>query len=93
MVLNIHSTALYDAHDKRMGTLIIFHDITRIRLLETMHKDFAANVSHELKTPLTTIKGFIETLLQMMADSREGAIQNTSRPGCVSPVRPVSGYH
>ena len=70
MVLNIHSTALYDAHDKRMGTLIIFHDITRIRLLETMHKDFAANVSHELKTPLTTIKGFIETLQQMMADSQ-----------------------
>ena len=69
MVLNIHSTALYDTHDKRMGTLIIFRDITRIRLLETMHKDFAANVSHELKTPLTTIKGFIETLLQMTADS------------------------
>ncbi len=79
MVLNIHSTALYDAHDKRMGTLIIFHDITRIRLLETMHKDFAANVSHELKTPLTTIKGFIETLLQMMADNPPGAsAQNTA---------------
>ena len=68
MVLNIHSTALYDIHDARMGTLIIFRDMTRIRLLETMHKDFAANVSHELKTPLTTIKGFIETLQQMMPD-------------------------
>ena len=69
LILNIHSTALYDMNEERMGTLIIFHDITRIRLLETMHKDFAANVSHELKTPLTTIKGFIETLLQMMATS------------------------
>ncbi|MGD9824080.1 ATP-binding protein [Desulfobacter sp.] len=78
MVLNIHSTALYDAHDKRMGTLIIFHDITRIRLLETMHKDFAANVSHELKTPLTTIKGFIETLLQMMADSPGASAQDSA---------------
>ncbi|WP_035238707.1 sensor histidine kinase [Desulfobacter vibrioformis] len=79
MVLNIHSTALYDANDKRMGTLIIFHDITRIRLLETMHKDFAANVSHELKTPLTTIKGFIETLLQMVADSPGApSAQNTA---------------
>jgi len=66
-LLNIHSTALYDAQEKRMGTLIIFHDITRIRRLERMHKDFAANVSHELKTPLTTIKGFIETLQQMLA--------------------------
>ena len=71
IVLNIHSTALYDTNENRIGTLIIFHDITRIRLLETMHKDFAANVSHELKTPLTTINGFIETLQQMMADGPE----------------------
>jgi len=67
MIINIHSTALYDSGNRRMGTLIIFHDITRIRRLETMHKDFAANVSHELKTPLTAIKGFVETLQQMMA--------------------------
>lgn len=66
LILNIHSTALYDLNSVRIGTLIIFHDITRIRRLEIMHKDFAANVSHELKTPLTTIKGFIETLQEMM---------------------------
>jgi len=65
LILNIHSTALYDTGKRRMGTLIIFHDITRIRRLERMHKDFAANVSHELKTPLTAIKGFIETLQEM----------------------------
>ena len=71
LILNIHSTALYDTNERRMGTLIISHDITRIRLLERMHKDFAANVSHELKTPLTTIKGFIETLLGMMGGNEE----------------------
>ncbi len=71
LILNIHSTALYDTNEQRMGTLIISHDITRIRLLERMHKDFAANVSHELKTPLTTIKGFIETLLGMMGGDGE----------------------
>jgi two-component system phosphate regulon sensor histidine kinase PhoR len=65
LILNIHSSALWDSRDHRMGTLIIFHDITRIRRLEKMHKDFAANVSHELKTPLTTLKGFIETLQEM----------------------------
>ncbi len=65
LILNIHSSALWDSRDQRMGTLIIFHDITRIRRLEKMHKDFAANVSHELKTPLTTLKGFIETLQEM----------------------------
>ncbi|MCP4116653.1 MAG: PAS domain-containing protein [Desulfobacteraceae bacterium] len=61
-VFNIHSTALCNSRGGRMGTLVIFHDITRIRRLETMHKDFAANVSHELKTPLTALKGFVETL-------------------------------
>lgn len=61
-IFNIHSTALCSIQGGRMGTLIIFHDITRIRRLETMHKDFAANVSHELKTPLTSVKGFVETL-------------------------------
>ena len=66
MILNIHSTALWDTSEERMGTLIIFHDITRMRRLERMHKDFAANVSHELKTPLTSIKGFIETLQEMV---------------------------
>jgi two-component system, OmpR family, phosphate regulon sensor histidine kinase PhoR len=64
-ILNMHSTALYDSLKNRMGTLIIFHDITRIKKLETLHKDFAANVSHELQTPLTTINGFIETLKEM----------------------------
>ena len=65
LILNIHSTALYDSLKNRMGTLIIFYDITRMKKLETMHKDFASNVSHELKTPLTTIKGFVETLQGM----------------------------
>lgn len=66
VVMNIHSSALYDNHNQRMGTLIIFHDITRIKRLENMHKAFAANVSHELKTPLTSIMGFIETLQEML---------------------------
>ncbi|MGM0642254.1 MAG: ATP-binding protein [Thermodesulfobacteriota bacterium] len=61
-IINIHSTALHDNAGNRIGTLIIFHDITRIKKLENMQKAFAANVSHELKTPLTSIKGFIETL-------------------------------
>ncbi len=69
LILNIHSTALYDTAESRIGTLIIFHDITRIRRLERMHKDFAANVSHELKTPLTAIKGFIETLQEMLVNN------------------------
>jgi two-component system phosphate regulon sensor histidine kinase PhoR len=45
------------------GVLLVFHDITDIKKLEQMRKDFVANVSHELKTPVTSIKGFSETLL------------------------------
>ncbi len=45
------------------GILLVFHDITDLKKLEQMRKDFVANVSHELKTPVTSIKGFSETLL------------------------------
>ncbi|MEK5325269.1 two-component system histidine kinase PnpS [Aeribacillus sp. FSL M8-0254] len=45
------------------GVVLVFHDITELKKLEQIRKDFVANVSHELKTPITSIKGFSETLL------------------------------
>jgi len=45
------------------GVAAIFHDLTHLKRLEQMRKDFVANVSHEIKTPITAIKGFTETLL------------------------------
>ena len=51
-------TTLYDDNDH----LIFIRDVTRLYLLEQMRKDFVANASHELKTPLTVIKGYLETL-------------------------------
>ncbi len=48
----------------RLGTVAVFHDLTEIRRLETLRKEFVGNVSHELKTPLTAIRGFAETLQQ-----------------------------
>lgn len=45
--------------------VMVFHDLTEIRRVERMRKDFVANVSHEFKTPLTSIRGFAETLLAM----------------------------
>jgi len=62
-VLQVHGTALRDAEGMVIGTLVVFHDITHLRRLETARRDFVANVSHELKTPITSIKGFVETLL------------------------------
>lgn len=46
-----------------ISAILVVHDITELRRLERLRKDFVANVSHELKTPLTSIKGFVETLL------------------------------
>lgn len=48
--------------NKILGLLLIFEDVTEVRNLERVRQDFVANVSHELKTPLTSIKGFAETL-------------------------------
>lgn len=49
--------------DEWKGIVLVFHDMTETKKLEQMRKDFVANVSHELKTPITSIKGFTETLL------------------------------
>ena len=59
---NIQCTPLVDVTKKRMGGLVVISDVTQLRRLENMRRDFAASVSHEIKTPLTAIKGFVETL-------------------------------
>ena len=53
------------------GLVIVLHDVSDLRRLERVRRDFVANVSHELKTPLTSIKGFVETLLDGAVDDQE----------------------
>jgi two-component system phosphate regulon sensor histidine kinase PhoR len=67
-------TPLLDASGKKIGVLVVLNDITQTRNLENMRKEFVANVSHELKTPITSIKGFVETL-------REGAVKDPEKAG------------
>jgi two-component system phosphate regulon sensor histidine kinase PhoR len=62
-IFKAHGTSLRDSQGISLGTLIVLHDITQLRQLENTRRDFVANVSHELKTPITSIKGFVETLL------------------------------
>ncbi len=62
-ILTVRGSALRNPAGDRIGALAVMQDITRVRQLEQMRQDFVANVSHELKTPITSIKGFVETLL------------------------------
>jgi two-component system phosphate regulon sensor histidine kinase PhoR len=57
--------------DQEDGVVIVLHDVTDLRRLETVRRDFVANVSHELKTPLTSVKGYLETLLSGAKDEPE----------------------
>ena len=73
-IVNGHGTSLNDEKGKSIGTLIVLHDVTSLRRLENIRHDFVANVSHEIKTPITAIKGFVETL-------RDGAINRSEEAG------------
>jgi two-component system phosphate regulon sensor histidine kinase PhoR len=57
------------------SVVVVFHDLTDIRRTERMRRDFVANVSHEFKTPLTSIRGYAETLLSGALEDPEIAIE------------------
>ncbi|WP_394233191.1 two-component system histidine kinase PnpS [Niallia oryzisoli] len=67
----VYGVPIIGTNDVWKGILLVFHDITEIKKLEQMRKDFVANVSHELKTPVTSIKGFSETLLDGAMENKE----------------------
>lgn len=58
-----------------VGAIAIFHDVTRLRALESVRQEFVANVSHELRTPLSIINGYLETLLE------DGALEDRETTG------------
>ncbi len=67
--LRLQGASLHNARGDKSGAVIVINDMTRVRQLETIRREFVANVSHELKTPVTSIKGFVETL-------QEGALRD-----------------
>lgn len=60
--IRLKSAEIYGERVFKVGTVVVFEDITDMKKLEKMRSQFVANVSHELKTPLTSIRGFSETL-------------------------------
>jgi len=65
-----HAAVISDAQGNCIGAVIVLNDITRLKRMEKVRKEFVANVSHEMKTPLTAINGAVETLLS-------GALRNS----------------
>lgn len=74
-ILDVHIAPYYSQGWQQRGAIIVMHDITNIRRLEKMRSEFVANVSHELKTPITSVKGFAETLLSGDVSDKETSDQ------------------
>ncbi len=62
-ILHVNGTVLSNARGGQPGVLLVLHNVTQLKKLEKVRRDFVANASHELRTPVTAIKGFVETLL------------------------------
>lgn len=73
ILLQTHAVPLRDEDNKSMGVLLVMNDLTKLNRLENIRQDFVANVSHELKTPITAIKGYVETLLDGALDDQDNA--------------------
>lgn len=71
-ILRVHAAPVL-RDGKTDGAVLVFHDITDLRRLETVRKDFVANVSHEFRTPVANIKGYSETLLDGALDDKDHA--------------------
>ena len=62
-VVDIYAASLSDDEGAPIGAVLVLHDITDLKNLERVRTDFVANASHELKTPITAIRGLTETIL------------------------------
>jgi len=80
-VLEMQAAPLRDSDGNPAGAVVVLHDVTQLRRLETVRQDFVANVSHELKTPLTAIRGLVETLLD------DGAMDEATRQRFLTKLR------
>jgi len=62
-VIQLIGAPLRNAGDELVGAVLVLHDVSNLRALESVRRDFVANISHELKTPLAAIRGLVETLV------------------------------
>ena len=72
IAMNINIAPIKGLPGEEAKTIMVFHDVTQLRKLERVRADFVANVTHEIKTPLTAILGFVQTL-------QEGALKDKTQ--------------
>ena len=71
--VQVHGVRLRGDDGPTTRTLIVLNDISRLKRLEQVRRDFVANVSHELKTPITSIQGYVETLQDFLSEEDNDA--------------------
>ena len=69
-IYRAHYAPFLNDKKERSGLILVFQDITEQNKLEIMRREFVANVSHELKTPITTIKSYTETIMDGVLDDK-----------------------
>ncbi len=73
LILDVTISAVHGLSAGEEKIMMVFHDVTRLKKLEKMREDFVANVTHEIKTPLTAIIGYIDTLQEGALDEKKTA--------------------
>lgn len=77
--IELRASAIRDGSGELFGAVLVMHDVTELRRLENVRRDFVANVSHELKTPLTAIRGMVETMIDDPEMPKEMQLRFTNR--------------
>jgi two-component system phosphate regulon sensor histidine kinase PhoR len=71
--IEMHAAPLRNSQGMLAGAVVVLYDVSELRRLENIRREFVANVSHELKTPITALKGFVETLRDGALDDHQQA--------------------
>jgi len=77
-IIEVHASPLRDGQGRISGAVAVLHDVSELHRLEQVRSEFVANASHELKTPITAIRGLVETLIEdgsLPADKRTRFLQ------------------